>query len=603
MRGISEQEWTKNKLENNNGNNLSELLNQKAGIFVKHYGPGTLSTVSIRGSSSSQTAILWNGIPIASPTLGLLDLSLIPLAGFESVKLQKGSNNSLWGSGAIGGNVQLNNKLTSPIRYQDQGFGFNAELNGTIGSFNQRNGSAILGYGGQKLYARTKVLINSTENNFPYQKDISLPNIRLENAEQIGIHFFQDVAWEVSKKHRILLNYWYSSIDRNIPPTMVQNQSSASQYDLSNKIMLTWENENSFGNFTSKIGLIDEYNDFRDENISLESSNYFQNLFAESNFTKEWKRHKFLVGLSALRTKASTASYEINNSELKTAIFSTYNFKYKNLDLQASLRAELVNGEFIPLVPNLGFSWLMNDYLQLKGNVGRNYRLPTLNDRFWRPGGNQALLPESGWSQELGLQGSLNADNVVYEYAITGFNRNVDNWILWALDQDIGFFSARNIAKVWSRGLEPRFGATIEQWNQHFKIQFQYDLILSTNEKAIILPKIDVGSQLWYTPRHQGSIFFDWSYKNMGLNYSHYFTSSSQGINDSIDGYNIGNIRFNYEFVREEKPILNMDSKFKFQSINLFIQFNNLWNKRYFIIERRPLPGVNGQVGARLKLF
>ena len=36
--------------------------------------------------------------------------------------------------------------------------------------------------------------------------------------------------------------------------------------------------------------------------------------------------------------------------------------------------------------------------------MARSYRAPTLNERYWVPGGNPALLPEAGWGSEAGLR-------------------------------------------------------------------------------------------------------------------------------------------------------------------------------------------------------
>jgi len=58
--------------------NLAEVLTEQSAIYLKNYGPGRLNTTSIRGASSSQTAIVWNGIPLIQPMLGQFDLSLFP---------------------------------------------------------------------------------------------------------------------------------------------------------------------------------------------------------------------------------------------------------------------------------------------------------------------------------------------------------------------------------------------------------------------------------------------------------------------------------------------------------------------------------------------
>src|SRR4051812_33013156 len=57
---------------------LNNALSQSSSIYFKNYGNDQLSTIAFRGTSSSHTAVLWNGMNISSPTLGQTDFSLLP---------------------------------------------------------------------------------------------------------------------------------------------------------------------------------------------------------------------------------------------------------------------------------------------------------------------------------------------------------------------------------------------------------------------------------------------------------------------------------------------------------------------------------------------
>src|SRR5688500_5950650 len=47
---------------------LSDQLIDETSFYLKTYGNNQLSTITIRGTTASQTAVLWNGININSPT-------------------------------------------------------------------------------------------------------------------------------------------------------------------------------------------------------------------------------------------------------------------------------------------------------------------------------------------------------------------------------------------------------------------------------------------------------------------------------------------------------------------------------------------------------
>ena len=84
--------------------------------------------------------------------------------------------------------------------------------------------------------------------------------------------------------------------------------------------------------------------------------------------------------------------------------------------------------------------------------ASKDFRIPTINDRFWSPGGVENLLPESGFSQEIGAKLHKNTTQFTSSFDATLFNRNIDNWILWL--PNAGYWSPRNILLVWSRGME-----------------------------------------------------------------------------------------------------------------------------------------------------
>src|ERR1044072_950923 len=54
---------------------LSDALADNVSLYLKSYGNNQLSTIALRGTTASQTAVLWHGININPPTLGQTDLS------------------------------------------------------------------------------------------------------------------------------------------------------------------------------------------------------------------------------------------------------------------------------------------------------------------------------------------------------------------------------------------------------------------------------------------------------------------------------------------------------------------------------------------------
>ncbi|MFY7814357.1 MAG: TonB-dependent receptor, partial [Chryseobacterium taeanense] len=118
-----------------NSTNLSETLRFQSQIYIKENGRGAVSSPSFRGTTAQQTAFVWNGININSQFLGQGDVNNIPFMGFDQLDVKSGSVGVVYGSGAIGGTVHLNNSLSFNK-------GFHASLFSEVASFSTYNNFA-----------------------------------------------------------------------------------------------------------------------------------------------------------------------------------------------------------------------------------------------------------------------------------------------------------------------------------------------------------------------------------------------------------------------------------------------------------------------------
>ena len=96
---------------NSNSYSLSDLLSSYTSFYMKQYG--SLSTPTFRGTSSSHTLLLWNGIALNSLANGLIDFSIAPYSNNEKMTIKYGGDGSVYGSGAIGGSIHLDSDLVS----------------------------------------------------------------------------------------------------------------------------------------------------------------------------------------------------------------------------------------------------------------------------------------------------------------------------------------------------------------------------------------------------------------------------------------------------------------------------------------------------------
>src|SRR4029077_21038118 len=89
---------------------------QDAGEAVQHAtsvqtlplgGVGSLETVRIRGSVSSETLVLIDGCPASGYELGPSDLSEIPVESIDHIEIVRGGASALYGPNAMGGVINV----------------------------------------------------------------------------------------------------------------------------------------------------------------------------------------------------------------------------------------------------------------------------------------------------------------------------------------------------------------------------------------------------------------------------------------------------------------------------------------------------------------
>jgi vitamin B12 transporter len=578
--GSATQKWSPAQLAKSPAGSLADLLSMEAGTYVKNYGPGSVATSSVRGGSAGHTLILWNGLPVQNPMLGLSDLSLLPVQAATSISFTRGGNAALWGSGAIGGVLNLDNRADFSQRIVLESI----TRGGSFGHFQQQ---LTIGLGNEKLQSATRISHQQADNDFYYFVAPGLPERQQTNARFSQQLLLQDLFWKINHRHRLALHFWGQQTARQIPPTNVQSRSEAQQDDLSARLLLDYQYLAGKGLWQVKTGLFDERLDYFDDLILLESRSRFRTLFAEMTAQRQWGRwHHFFAGNTHTYTRAWSAGYLENTpSEYRTALFASWKYHREKFSSQVSLRQEMADGKLLPTLPALGIDWQFHPAFTLKGKISRNYRLPTLNDRYWMPGGNPGLLPESGWSQELALGHKMERTKLKIEISITVFNRSIDEWILWSPREGQAFWSANNITRVWSRGLEPRLSVAWVFKNMKLNLSGGYDFVRSTNQMAVEIPRMDKGDQLIYTPVHQAFGVFSFEWKSLYAAYQHTFTGPTDGINESLGAFQAGHVRLQYS------------GSIKKYKGTVFLNIYNIWDADYLVMERRPMPGIHFQTG------
>ena len=560
---------------------LGDLLADHGDIFIKNYGPGSIATSAFRGGNASHTAVVWNGFNIQSATLGQTDFSIIPANSFDGIDIQYGGSTALWGSGAVGGSIHLNSKTA----YNS---GFCGSAGVESGSFEHRGYRACIRYGGKK-YAG-KIMFNhvQTENNYPFvnRARYGSPKDTMRHAAFSQRSLIQDHHVQLAKRHELSLHVWLSEHDRQIPPSMTQGlNQTATQEDITVRTGINYRYTGNKHTLYYRAAYFDEQLTYHNHQNDRVSPSQFNTIIQEVESKIELhQNHQLNVGVNFTHFDALTSGYPDRTQQWRMAGFAAYKMQSNNQRWKAmlSLRQETLEEDFQPITPSLGIVHQLTETVSLHGNVNRSYRLPTLNDMYWHPGGNPDLLPEQGWGQEFFMQWNIGD----FSLNAGGYNRNMTNWIIWTPTN--GIWSPQNIRQVDTHGAEIKlaYQRSIGAWTWKARINASY--VLSLNAAPQNDNDNSVGKQLIYTPPLNASFFTVLTNKRFSVSYTHNYTDVRYTSTDNtnyLPVFHAANLRVSYMH-----RIKNIRAE-------LFATANNIWNEQYEVMLWRAMPGRNYRIG------
>ncbi|WP_425635793.1 TonB-dependent receptor [Algoriphagus yeomjeoni] len=486
--------WEKEDLIDYQGRSLGDILQEQSPVFVRQYGAGMIASPSFRGTSAGHTAVFWNGLPINSPSLGQSDLSILPISAIDQVSLQFGNAGALFGNEAIGGSIHLGTQTQF-------GKGFHAGISQQIGSFGMFNSSAFAGFSSKNFSSKTKVYREFSKNNFPY-KDLGqhgTPEVKQDHAqfEQIGI--VQDLAWNLNEDNQLKTAFWWNKTNRQVQPVM-GSQTNDEQEDQAFRAVIDYFHFEKKSLWNLKTGFV------RNEQLFNASQNNSTQYFLAGDWDQEIStKWTSKLGARYTLTKGHLSTYLAGDERIELYQSTKYS-PSENLSFALNLRQLIYSGTFAPFTPNLGMDWSFwnrnSQSLQLKTSIGKGFKVPTLNDRFWNPGGNPDLLPEESLSGEIGLTWNKTG-NLNWTQSLTYYKMSVDNLIIWLPKGS--FWTPENIKKVSNQGVEYQgsLDGTFGLWNWELTTSYTYSKAVTT--KGTDENDQSVSKQLPYTPQHQAN--------------------------------------------------------------------------------------------------
>ncbi len=562
---------------------LSDRLLWEAPLDVRVNAPGTLATLSIRGSGPTRTPVFWNGINLQSPMNGVVDASLLPIWQDDKLEIHYGGQSAAQSSGAMSGSVELIQGT------QSFGKGLNGTLQASTGSFGRQEAGGSMGYSNQGFATMIRVAGQAADNDFYYQKkglDGQFYSKKQVNNGLKKADLQQFNQWKINDKNSLKTAFWVQNAFRELPPLSTESPRETWQRDRAHRFVLNWDHAADVRSlWTTRVAWLDDYLAFYLAG-NTDTSRSRQVLLSTERSASLGKHWAWRLGGNALRQWAQVDGYVDSTTwfgQTRLAGFAMGEWHKGNTRFSGLLRQEWAEAQATPFTASLGGQIGLGRVGEGVFHISRNFNLPTLNDRFWKNLGRPDLRPEKGYSADLGWV-LKKAD---FSLEITGFQLIMDDWILWQPDST-GLFRPDNVRKVWSRGME---GGGSRQWLLGpwiLGLSGRLQLSKTTNVSVYTGSESALGKQLPYTPKASAGFTFRVTHGVVSAAYTQQFTGERlDNSGKAVNGFQIGNILASCELWKHR--------------IAVNIRIENLWNSQYEVIRYRPMPGRSWQLGLGIK--
>jgi len=550
-------------IENTTGT-FTDFLQKNTPIYFKENGYGMVSSPAFRGTTAQQTGVLWNGIKVNSALLGQTDFNSISFKEYDNIVVKPGGGSILYGSGAIGGTIHLNNTLT-----------FNKTLENEIqlnyGSFNTQGFHYKISTGTEQFAVNAHFGYNKSDNDYEWlgkeRKNI--------NGQFYNTSLGFEVAYKINSKNTVELYSSTYNDDRHfalITPYQTKTKYQNNYY----RNLLKWHYKTSDFLNTFYITYIKEqYNYFDQLPTNSKSGGNAGTWYLKNESFYNVTRKLRLSGF--LEYQKTTGEGENSNLLFSTqeifavSILGNYDLSSKT-GFEVGLKNEIAKDYQNPFLFSAGYYFNSKNY-QLKINSSKNYRIPTFNDLYWQPGGNLNLKPET--SVQFDINNNFNYK--ILNINLSTYYTSIKNMIRW-VPTNTGLWEANNVDEVYILGSELSLDVQ-KTWNNHtLGGRFNYAYTRSIDKK--------MEKQLTYTPLHKFTVQLNYRYKNFSvvpsfLYIGKIYTTSSNDKASTINAYGVFDIDFSHYFNFKDFPF----------TINFKIK--NIANTAYTNMPQRMMPGRN----------
>ena len=521
---------------------VGDLLANDLGLDWRTQGDfgGAAQTIHIRGMSSNATQVFINGVSINSPSLGLADVSRISVNSIANIEVVKGSGSLLYGSGAMGGTINIFTKRpdrdVTDLRVEGS-YGNNETYH--LGFENGMYFTKDMGYFLTVNYDSTDGFRSNSDLD---HKDVSL-NLVLDKGEALnlslygqyldrdfgrpgvkppsgtesfyidGVKVYDDDAASLKDKGEdedgLLVLTLRSKPSDMLNITLMGDVLSQENYNYMRYV-------NSFDSTLPGIKTWTTNTVYEIEgDVDITASDKAMLVIGAEYKYYDWKNKN--VDLDTNGTPIDETRKTIDENLHSTGLYGEAHYRFlENFKGLAGIRHEdhsEFGSEYLPRFGLVAEPW---QNTVLKASSGKHFRAPTPNDLFWPEDiytrGNPDLKPETGWHSDVTLEQSLLQDRIFL--TISYFHWDIDDKIQWEPDSE-GIYTPMNLRSFEADGLEAGTNIKILD-NLLLGLDYTY---IDADEESRAFTVMDYG----FPPDFPPNFEFDWVNRKAAYTPRHLF--------------------------------------------------------------------------------
>ncbi len=433
---------TREDIEKYQYKTVAEAISGLAGVTIANSGGlGKQTSIFLRGTESNHTQIILNGVKLATNAFGAPQIEHIPLNQIERIELVRGPQSSLYGSGSIGGTIQIFTKKGSGQLTPHLSVGFGTHntketiwgvSGGDENNWYSLSGGYIETNGFNTCDGKSGVLFIGC-----YATEPDRDAYRNANASLRVGHRFANNA-------EVAFFSLYSEGESEFDGYF--NTSDFLQHTFGSKLKVDMSDIWTV-KATLSQGRIESDNQGA---FATSFADNQQDHFSLQNDIQLNDQHLLTLGYDYEDDKIDESSGFTETSRHSNAIFAQLLGEYGSHSYQLAIRNEDDEQFSSHTTGNIAWGTAISSQLRLNASFGRAFVAPSLIDLynppfFGFPTSNPDLDPERSKTYELGLVG---------QHAGVNWSANIYRTKIKDLIALDAFFVPQNISEAVIKGLE-----------------------------------------------------------------------------------------------------------------------------------------------------